>query len=82
MEEQPRFFFTVAQRPDIVNTAFLDGNPVSRSFTYHSVNNSVITRQLNGVVSNPINNPTNFTCSASVDQLVILSGNGLPEVSL
>lgn len=32
-EEMPQFYFIVAQQPDIVNTAFLDGSPVSRPFT-------------------------------------------------
>ena len=74
VEEEPSFYFTVAQQPDIANTAFLDGNTVSRNFTFRSINNSVITRPLNGAVSNNIEKPMNLGCSASTDMIVILSG--------
>ena len=73
-EEQPQFYFAVAQQPDIVNTALLDGNTVSHEFVFHSVNNSLVSRQLEGAVSNPIDKPRNFSCSASANNVVILSG--------
>ena len=72
----PQFYFTVAQQPDIVNTAVLDRNPVSRYFTFRSINNSAITRPLRGDVSESIL-PVNFSCSVSANNAVMLSGNYL-----
>lgn len=72
-EEMPQFYFIVAQQPDIVNTAFLDGSPVSRPFTFRSINNSAISRPLNGDISDLIM-PQNFSCLVSARTVVILSG--------
>lgn len=74
MADQPRFYFAVAQQPDILNTAFLDGDRVVRSFVFRSLNSSAVTREIDSGLSNLINKPENFTCSASGDSVVILSG--------
>ncbi len=46
--EVPRYFFAVARQPDIVNTARLNGIPVTHSVQYFTLNNSVDTLNLTG----------------------------------
>ena len=58
--EQPFYYFAAVQQPDIVNTADLNGNAVSRSIELYTINNSVATQPLQGGTVDLLQSPNTF----------------------
>ena len=68
--EEPQFYFSVARRPDLVNTADLNGVPVMHPIEHYAMNNSVA---LSGPAVVDSFSPDSISCSVQDPDALQLS---------